>query len=117
MGSHPQFVLSSKPILLMNSNTVISSVTSIRRILGILNAHVKRLEDICITNQISLPDLDTPFYPSSEAFRQLPEAAEVANIAVTAAYHLAAILEPPSVALYHVVGGVSSTLFVLSLHD
>ncbi|KAK1229446.1 hypothetical protein PQX77_007494 [Marasmius sp. AFHP31] len=82
-----------------------SKTSSLRTILDILTKNVEILENSCKANGTPIPDLETPFHPSSEAFRAHPEAAEASNIIVAAAHHIAAILTPPPIALYHVVGG------------
>ncbi|KAJ8082650.1 hypothetical protein PM082_008506 [Marasmius tenuissimus] len=82
-----------------------SKTSPLRTILDILTKNVEILENSCKANGTAIPDLETPFHPSSEAFRAHPEAAEASNIIVAAAHHLGAILTPPPIALYHVVGG------------
>lgn len=56
---------------------------------------------------MDIPDLHELFTPASEAFRSDPIAAEAASIISAAALHLDAILTPPPVSLYRMVGGVS----------
>ncbi|KAJ8093236.1 hypothetical protein PM082_020730 [Marasmius tenuissimus] len=82
-----------------------SSTSSLRTLLDILTKNVEILENSCKTNGTAVPDLGTPFHPSTEAFRAHPDAAEASNVIVAAAHHLAAILTPPPIALYHAVGG------------
>ncbi|KAL0059267.1 hypothetical protein AAF712_013991 [Marasmius tenuissimus] len=82
-----------------------SNTSSLRTLLDLLAKNVEILESSCKANGTVVPDLGTPFHPSTEAFRAHPEAAEASNVIVAAAHHLAAILTPPPIALYHVVGG------------
>ncbi|KAF9264596.1 S-adenosyl-L-methionine-dependent methyltransferase [Marasmius fiardii PR-910] len=79
--------------------------SNLRPLLDILTKNVEILENSCRENGTNIPDLITPFHPSSEAFREHPDAAEASNIIVAAAHQLAAILTPPPIALYHIVGG------------
>ncbi|KAL0060684.1 hypothetical protein AAF712_012561 [Marasmius tenuissimus] len=82
-----------------------SKTSPLRVILDILTKNVEILENSCKANGTVVPDLETSFRPSSEAFRTHPDAAEASNVIVAAAHHLAAILTPPPIALFHVVGG------------
>ncbi|KAA1478076.1 S-adenosyl-L-methionine-dependent methyltransferase [Dentipellis sp. KUC8613] len=80
-------------------------MSSIRQILKLIETSLATLEETCASTGLQIPDLNSPFTPSSEEFRTVPEAALAANIASAAALQLAAILTPPHVSLYHVVGG------------
>ncbi|KAF9263850.1 S-adenosyl-L-methionine-dependent methyltransferase [Marasmius fiardii PR-910] len=77
----------------------------LRTILGILNKNVDILEETCKTNGTQIPDLNKPFHPASEAFRRHENASEAAKIIVAASQHIAAILTPPQVSMYHEVSG------------
>ncbi|KAF9261543.1 S-adenosyl-L-methionine-dependent methyltransferase [Marasmius fiardii PR-910] len=83
-----------------------ANFSQLRTILGILNKNVDILEESCKTNGTQIPDLKEPFHPDSEAFRRHEDAAEAANIIVAAAQHIAALLTPPQVSMYHEVSGV-----------
>lgn len=82
------------------------SGSPIRQLLTLITKSVSTLEKSCDRHSTLIPDLHEPFYPSSETFREDPIAAEAASIIVAASLQLAAILAPPQVSLYHVVGGV-----------
>ncbi|KAJ7612050.1 S-adenosyl-L-methionine-dependent methyltransferase [Mycena polygramma] len=79
--------------------------TPIRQLLEIITESVKALEVACEASGTTIPDLHTPFAPPSEAFRAVPAAAEAATIISAAALQLEAIITPPHVSLYRVVGG------------
>ncbi|KAJ7575531.1 S-adenosyl-L-methionine-dependent methyltransferase [Mycena floridula] len=79
--------------------------SSLRALVDIINKNIEILEKTCEANGTAIPDLNAPFHPASEAFRADPGVAEAANVTIAAAHQLAAILTPPPVALYHVVGG------------
>jgi hypothetical protein len=87
-----------------------ASDTTIDNLLTIINDNVKLLKSVCRENGTQIPDLQSPFHPASEAFRANPQAAEAISLVVAAAGQLSAILTPPPVSLYHVVGGVSPLL-------
>ncbi|KAA1478073.1 S-adenosyl-L-methionine-dependent methyltransferase [Dentipellis sp. KUC8613] len=80
-----------------------SSSTS--QLLNLIKTSLDALEKASASTGHRIPDLNDPFYPASEAFRADPTAALAANTAAAAALQLAAILTPPHVSLYHVVGG------------
>ncbi|KAJ7223301.1 S-adenosyl-L-methionine-dependent methyltransferase [Mycena pura] len=71
--------------------------TPIRQLLALITNSVDTLEAACAANG--------PFAPLSEAFRAIPAAAEAANIISAAALQLDAIVAPPHLSLYHIVGG------------
>ncbi|KAJ7067487.1 S-adenosyl-L-methionine-dependent methyltransferase [Mycena amicta] len=79
--------------------------TSIRQLLDILTQSVEALESACQSAGVAVPDLHEPFAPPSEAFRAVPGAAEAASIIGAAALQLEAIVTPPQISLYRVVGG------------
>ncbi|KAF9261937.1 S-adenosyl-L-methionine-dependent methyltransferase [Marasmius fiardii PR-910] len=83
-----------------------TNFSQLRTILGILNKNVDILEESCKTNGTQIPDLNEPFHPDSEAFRRHEDVAEAANIIVAAAQHIAVILTPPQVSMYHEVSGM-----------
>ncbi|KAJ7269517.1 S-adenosyl-L-methionine-dependent methyltransferase [Mycena rebaudengoi] len=70
----------------------------IRQLLELITKSVDTLES-------AFPDLHELFAPPSEAFRANPAAAEAASIISAAALQLEAILTPPQVSLYRIVGG------------
>ncbi|KAG5641678.1 hypothetical protein DXG03_004442 [Asterophora parasitica] len=77
----------------------------LHQLLNVLTESVSDLEDACAASGTAIPDLYTPFHPTSEAFRGNPKAAEAANIISAAALQIEAILTPPQVSLYHIVSG------------
>ncbi|KAF7373903.1 S-adenosyl-L-methionine-dependent methyltransferase [Mycena sanguinolenta] len=79
--------------------------TPIRQLLVLITQAVETLEAASQTSGTTLPDLHTPFTPSSEAFRANAEAAEAARIISAAALQLEAIVTPPLVSLYRTVAG------------
>ncbi|KAJ7263588.1 S-adenosyl-L-methionine-dependent methyltransferase [Mycena haematopus] len=79
--------------------------TPIRQLLALITQSVETLEAACQSSGTTIPDLHTPFAPPSEAFRANPEAAEAARIIAAAALQLEAIVTPPQVSLYRIVGG------------
>ncbi|KAF9042839.1 S-adenosyl-L-methionine-dependent methyltransferase [Hymenopellis radicata] len=82
-----------------------STNTTLRQLLVILNDSVAALEERARSLGLPLPDLNNPFSPPSEAFRGDPACAEAASRISAAALHLEAIFTPPQVSLYHVVAG------------
>ncbi|KAJ7720965.1 S-adenosyl-L-methionine-dependent methyltransferase [Mycena maculata] len=80
-------------------------MSAIRQLLELITQSVEALEDACQSSRTAIPDLQKPFAPSSEDFRQIPAAAEAAAIISAAALQLDAILAHPSVSLYRIVGG------------
>ncbi|KAF8886253.1 S-adenosyl-L-methionine-dependent methyltransferase [Gymnopilus junonius] len=76
-----------------------------RQLLDLISTSLTSLEESCQANGVDIPDLYAPFHPSTEAFRGDPVTAEAANVISAAALQLAAVLTPPQVTLYHVVGG------------
>ncbi|KAG6852088.1 hypothetical protein C0991_003244 [Blastosporella zonata] len=85
--------------------SILAMVSQIRQLLSLITDAVDKLEGACDRTGTSIPDLNTPFSPQSEAFRAEPEAAQSARIISAAALQLEAILTPPHVSLYHVVAG------------
>ncbi|KAJ6608071.1 S-adenosyl-L-methionine-dependent methyltransferase [Mycena sp. CBHHK59/15] len=79
--------------------------TPIRQLLEIITKSVETLETACQSSGVTIPDLQEPFAPPSEAFRTIPAAAEAASVISAAALQLEAILTPPQVSLYRIVGG------------
>ncbi|KAF9462317.1 S-adenosyl-L-methionine-dependent methyltransferase [Collybia nuda] len=77
----------------------------IRQLLELITESVETLEKVCAKNGTAIPNLYEPFAPPSEAFRVDPVAAEAASVISAAALHLEAILTPPQVSLYRMVGG------------
>ncbi|TFY66492.1 hypothetical protein EVG20_g4606 [Dentipellis fragilis] len=75
------------------------------QLLAIIQTSLTTLEQICSNSGTHVPEVDEPFTPLSEAFRADPVAAQAAQTASAAALHLAAMLTPPQVSLYHIVGG------------
>ncbi|KAF7344103.1 S-adenosyl-L-methionine-dependent methyltransferase [Mycena venus] len=82
-----------------------SMSTPIRQLLALITKSVDTLETACASSGVSIPDLNEPFAPPSEAFRTIPGAAEAVNIISAAALQLEAILAPPPLSLYHIVSG------------
>ncbi|KAG6916948.1 hypothetical protein DXG01_004497 [Tephrocybe rancida] len=76
-----------------------------RQLLALITDAVEKLESACDSTGTAIPDLHTPFYPESEAFRANPAAAESASVISAAALQLEAIFTPPHVSLYHIVAG------------
>ncbi|EIM90650.1 S-adenosyl-L-methionine-dependent methyltransferase [Stereum hirsutum FP-91666 SS1] len=82
-----------------------TSIQVARQLLAHMGESLDVIEQTCAANGTKLPELNEPFSPPTEAFRADPKVAEAANIASAAAVHLAAILTPPQVTLYHFAGG------------
>ncbi|KAA1477972.1 S-adenosyl-L-methionine-dependent methyltransferase [Dentipellis sp. KUC8613] len=80
-------------------------MSSPRQLFDVIQTSLTTLEIACAKGGFQIPDLNEPFAPPSEAFRANPTAALAAHTVSAAALHLAAILTPPQVSLYHVVGG------------
>ncbi|KAL1670094.1 O-methyltransferase-domain-containing protein [Schizophyllum commune] len=79
-------------------------MSSLTPLIELIVQNARVLEAACAsgngTGQASLPDLNAPFDPASEAFRKDPKAAEAANLIAAAAFQLAAtVLPPPSTLL------------------
>lgn len=95
-----------------------TSIQVARQLLAHMGESLDVIEQNCAANGTKLPELNEPFSPPTEAFRADPKVAEAANIASAAAVHLAAILTPPQVTLYHFAGGVRSSnlhrIFIVS---
>nr|GAT49961.1 S-adenosyl-L-methionine-dependent methyltransferase [Mycena chlorophos] len=79
--------------------------STIRQLLQILTEAVDTLEAACQSAAVAIPDLCDPFTPASEAFREVPKAAEAASLIGAAALQLEAIVTPPQISLYRVVSG------------
>ncbi|KAF9564158.1 S-adenosyl-L-methionine-dependent methyltransferase [Agrocybe pediades] len=82
-----------------------SSPSTARQLVQLITASLDALEKSTAASGTQIPDLHAPFHPATEAFRSDPAAAEAANVIGAAALQLAAILIPPQVSLYHIVGG------------
>lgn len=87
---------------------------SLTQLVDLLRSSADVLEKACAANGTSIPNINQPFTPSSEAFRKDPVVAEAATVVTAAATQLAAIVNPPHVSLYHCAGGVSKLLFLRS---
>ncbi|KAJ6527606.1 S-adenosyl-L-methionine-dependent methyltransferase [Mycena vulgaris] len=79
--------------------------TPVRQLLALITQSVETLEAACQSSGTTIPDLHTAFAPPSEDFRANPEAAEAARIIAAAALQLEAIVTPPQVSLYRIIGG------------
>ncbi|KAM6499102.1 S-adenosyl-L-methionine-dependent methyltransferase [Amanita muscaria] len=78
----------------------------IRQLLGLINSAVETLDKTCTANGTKVPSLYEPFHPSSEAFRGDPAAAQAAVLIGSAALQLAAVVLPPQISLYNIIGGL-----------
>jgi hypothetical protein len=78
----------------------------IRQLLGLINNAVETLDKTCTANGTKVPNLNEPFHPASEAFREDPAAAQATMLIGSAALQLAAVVLPPQVSLYNIIGGV-----------
>ncbi|KAL0952701.1 hypothetical protein HGRIS_006937 [Hohenbuehelia grisea] len=83
-----------------------TSISVVRQLLNLLTEAVDSLEETCAAKGIPIPDLNEPFHPASEAFRADPAAADATRIIGAAAHHLAAIVAPPPVSMYSMIGGM-----------
>lgn len=90
------------------------TLPQLRNLVNILNNSLAQLEQACEKNETSIPDLDEPFNPSSEAFRKDPIAAEAASVIGAAALHICDIVNSPINSLFEIIGGVSYDLNVMS---
>ena len=91
-----------------NLNMSSPSLSTARQLLDLISASLTTLEKSCSARGVTIPDIQDPFHPASEAFRVGdPAAAEAANVITAAALHLAAIIAPPQNTLYMAAGGVS----------
>jgi hypothetical protein len=86
---------------------IMSSLKPISQLLGLITEASATLTKTCTANGTDLPDLHAPFYAESEAFRQDPIAAEAANVVGLAALQLAALVMPPHLYMFNLIGGVS----------
>ncbi|KAF8069262.1 S-adenosyl-L-methionine-dependent methyltransferase [Lyophyllum atratum] len=77
----------------------------IHQLLRLITDSIAKLDAVSAASGCPLPDLYTPFSPSSEAFRADPEVSQATAIISAAALQLDAILAPPQVTLCRVVGG------------
>ncbi|EIM90615.1 S-adenosyl-L-methionine-dependent methyltransferase [Stereum hirsutum FP-91666 SS1] len=66
---------------------------------------VESIEASCAVRGLTVPDLDSPFDPSSEDFRLDPTIAHAINVTSVAAKKLNAILQPPHVSSAHIFSG------------
>lgn len=81
--------------------------STILQLARLIHESVVALEQTCLQAHTSVPDLDVfEFDHSSEAFRDMPVAAEMAKIAVSACMQLSAILLPPTDTVYRLALGV-----------
>ncbi|KAL0952703.1 hypothetical protein HGRIS_006939 [Hohenbuehelia grisea] len=78
----------------------------LRHLLQLLTEAVDRLEQSCASKGTPIPDLDEPLDASSAAFHADSEIAEDARIIGAAAVHLAAIVTPPPLTMYSIIGGL-----------
>ncbi|KAF8652613.1 hypothetical protein AX16_004302 [Volvariella volvacea WC 439] len=81
------------------------SLATLRQLQSLLNKAIDDLEATSTDTSTTLPDLNEPFTPQSEAFRSSSAAAQAAEVASAAAYQIAAILAPPHATLYQIIGG------------
>ncbi|KIK63299.1 hypothetical protein GYMLUDRAFT_222394 [Collybiopsis luxurians FD-317 M1] len=79
--------------------------SELERLLDVITKAVASLNLACSADGTRLPDIKEPFEPSSEKFRSNHQALQAARIISAAALQLEAIVAPPQVVLYHVVGG------------
>ncbi|KAJ3873201.1 S-adenosyl-L-methionine-dependent methyltransferase [Lentinula edodes] len=79
--------------------------SEVQRLLDTITGAVKSLDVACSSSGTVVPNINEPFQPSSENFRGSHEALQAARIISAAALQLEAIVAPPQVVLYHVVGG------------
>ena len=89
------------------------NMSEIRQLLGLINDAVDTLEKTCAANGTKIPSLYEPFHPASEAFREDPVSARATMIISTAALQLAAVVLPPNLSLYNIIGGVSEIVILL----
>ncbi|KAE9394245.1 S-adenosyl-L-methionine-dependent methyltransferase [Gymnopus androsaceus JB14] len=82
------------------------SESDVQLLLDTITQAVTSLNLACSTSGASIPDIRKPFEASSENFRTSSfEALQAARVISAAALQLEAIVAPPEVVLYHVVGG------------
>ncbi|PPQ95286.1 hypothetical protein CVT26_014860 [Gymnopilus dilepis] len=79
--------------------------SSARQLLDLISNSLTLLEKSCEARSVDIPDLNSPFHPSTEAFRADPTASEAANVISAAALQLAAIFVPPQVSVFRAIGG------------
>ncbi|KAL1742488.1 O-methyltransferase-domain-containing protein [Schizophyllum fasciatum] len=77
-------------------------MSALKPLIDLIVQNARVLEGACASAGTSIPDLDAPFDPASEAFRKDPAATEAANVVAAAAFHLAATVLPPSSTLLSV---------------
>ncbi len=75
---------------------------------NLIASSITELEKTCAESKLPFPNLDEPFTPQSEAFKENPVAAEAANIIAAAANQLLNTVLRPPVALGSIVSGVRS---------
>jgi len=90
-----------------------TNMSEIRQLLGLITDAVDALEKTCAANGTKIPSLYEPFHPASEAFREDPVSARATMIISTAALQLAAVVLPPNLSLYNIIGGVSEIVIPL----
>lgn len=81
--------------------------SQLRQLLELMAQSVEVLERVSEQTGISIPDLNAPLTPASEAFRRSPEATEAVKVIIAAADHMAAIVSPPHKQISKFLGGVS----------
>ncbi|KAE9392511.1 S-adenosyl-L-methionine-dependent methyltransferase [Gymnopus androsaceus JB14] len=87
------------------------SESDIQLLLDTITQAVTSLNLACSTSGTSIPDIRKPFEASSENFRTSSfEALQAARIISAAALQLEAVVAPPEVVLYHIVGGFSKSM-------
>ncbi|KAM6501378.1 S-adenosyl-L-methionine-dependent methyltransferase [Amanita muscaria] len=79
--------------------------TQLRQLLDLINGAAATLDKSCSVNGTRIPDPHEPFYPESEAFRTDPIAENAANIIGAAALQLAALVLPPHLVMFSMIGG------------
>ncbi|EKM59060.1 uncharacterized protein PHACADRAFT_181077 [Phanerochaete carnosa HHB-10118-sp] len=86
--------------------------SQLRQLLELMTQSVEALERVCEQTGTSIPDLNAPLTPASEAFRRGPEAMEAVKVIVAAAEHMSAIVSPPHRQLYKFVAGPTRAVAV-----
>ena len=82
-------------------------MSELRQLLALINDAVDSLENTCAAQGTKIPSLYEPFHPASEAFREDPTTAQATRIISAAALQLTAMVLPPNISLYNIIGGVS----------
>ncbi|KIK53432.1 hypothetical protein GYMLUDRAFT_178936 [Collybiopsis luxurians FD-317 M1] len=84
--------------------------SEVQQLLDTITKAVGSLQLACSRDGTSIPDIREPFEPSSEGFRNNSEVMEATRIIGAAALQLEAIIAPPQVVLFHVVGGLFKSM-------